>query len=149
MTGNLKSHFSHKMNHKSCEQHFVVVFNPKMLCCIMCLSVLCGPSDAGWDGDQCKVTFKSSNALCSSAHPTHLTAVPCGPEPVTYWDKRETWVWAENHSCQLRTEHTEAGWTLPAVRQYNDSIDTGALGYWGWLCEFKRKNRFNKYNTTI
>lgn len=109
--------------------------------CIMCLPALSGWCDADWGGDQRKVKFKSSNAACSSAHPTHVTAAPCGPRPVTsHWDKKETWAWSQLplspcDTCRLEAGHREADWDWapPAVRRCNDCIDTGELGYWGRL----------------
>lgn len=57
----------------------------RSFCCFQLLHLpfVTRQSDAGWDGDQSEVRFKSSDA-----HPTHLTAVPHGPGPVTsHWQK--------------------------------------------------------------
>lgn len=114
-------------------------------CCFQLLHLpfVTRQSDAGWDGDQSEVRFKSSDA-----HPTHLTAVPHGPEPVTsHWQKKKKldlsvgWETQLSPSpydtCQPRESHTEADWALPAVWHYTDAIDTTSC--WGQHCGFNQQ----------
>lgn len=94
-------------------------------------------------GTSVRSSSRAAMSVCGSARTTHITAVQCGWRPVTsHCDKRDlSVVWGAQLSplprdtCQLRAGHTEAGWVLPAVRQYQVSTDTGAMGYWGRLSD--------------
>lgn len=82
--------------------------------------------------------------------PTHVTAAPRGPGPVSphrdIKDRPERVVWGAQLSaphcdtCQPRV----AGWALPAVQQRSDAVDTGAMGHWGRLSELLTSEKLGR-----